>query len=142
MVRRGPASVYRRKSRSKSFSRIALTGPALRRACRMMIRRFGQSVGRSWFVIPSARFSRCGTDLFRVAWTALKVFRGWRCGVREWPVDLGEQTSCDAIVTVAVTFFAGGSVVMQAIDQTNPASSRAIAVTATCLGLPFAIMRR
>ena len=38
--------------------------------------------------------------------------------------------------------FAGGSDVMQAMAQTNPASSRAIAVTTTCLGLPFAIMRR
>ena len=38
--------------------------------------------------------------------------------------------------------FAGGSDVMQAMAQTNPANSRAIAVTTTCLGLPFAIMRR
>ncbi len=29
---------------------------------------------------------------------------------------------------------------MQATAQTNPANSRAIAVTATCFGLPFAIM--
>jgi hypothetical protein len=29
---------------------------------------------------------------------------------------------------------------MQAMDQTNPANSRAIAVTTTWFGLPFAIM--
>ena len=37
-------------------------------------------------------------------------------------------------------FFAGGSVVMQAMDQTNPASSRAIAVTTTWFNLPLATM--
>ena len=35
---------------------------------------------------------------------------------------------------------AGGT--LRAMAQTNPANSRAIAVTTTCLGLPFAIMRR
>ncbi|MEA2725720.1 MAG: hypothetical protein QOF70_195 [Acetobacteraceae bacterium] len=54
MVRRGPASVYRRKSGSKSLPRIALTGPAPLRACRMMIRLFDQRVGRSWTIIPSS----------------------------------------------------------------------------------------
>jgi hypothetical protein len=58
---------------------------------------------------------------------------------RERSLDTSGQTSSDAIVTVLV---AGESVVMQAIDQTNPASSRAITVTTTCLSLPFAIMRR
>jgi hypothetical protein len=43
MVRRGPASVYRRKSRSKLMPRIALTDSALRCACRMVIRLFGRS---------------------------------------------------------------------------------------------------
>jgi hypothetical protein len=33
-----------------------------------------------------------------------------------------------------------GSDVMQAMAQTNPANSRAIAVTTTCFSLPFAIM--
>jgi hypothetical protein len=36
----------------------------------------------------------------------------------------------------------GGSDVMQAILQTNPASSRAIAVTMTCFSLPLAIIWR
>jgi hypothetical protein len=49
-------------------------------------------------------------------------------------------TSSEAGTTADV--FAGGSDVMQAMAQTNPANSRAIAVTTTCLGLPFAIMRR
>jgi hypothetical protein len=31
---------------------------------------------------------------------------------------------------------------MQAMDQTNPANSRAIAVTTIWFGLPFAIIRR
>ena len=31
---------------------------------------------------------------------------------------------------------------MQAMAQTKPANSRAIAVTATCFGLPLAIMER
>jgi D-arabinose 5-phosphate isomerase GutQ len=43
MVRREPASVCTRKSRSKRFSRIALTGSALRRACRMIMIRTGRS---------------------------------------------------------------------------------------------------
>jgi hypothetical protein len=46
-------------------------------------------------------------------------------------------TSSEAGATADV--FAGGSDVMQAMAQTNPASSRAIAVTTTCLGFPFAI---
>jgi hypothetical protein len=40
----GPASVCLRKSSSRQRSRIALTGPALRRASRLMVRLFGQSV--------------------------------------------------------------------------------------------------
>jgi len=48
MVRRRPASVFGRKSRSKQVSRIALTGSAPRRACRMMIRLCGYPV------LPSA----------------------------------------------------------------------------------------
>jgi hypothetical protein len=53
-------------------------------------------------------------------------------------VDLiGSASSNSGVVTEV---FAGRSEVMQAIAQTNPASSRAIAVTTTCLGLPFAIM--
>ena len=35
----------------------------------------------------------------------------------------------------------GRSDVMQAMAQTNPANSRAIAVTTTCFSLPFANMR-
>ena len=31
---------------------------------------------------------------------------------------------------------------MQAMDQTNPTNSRAIAVTTTCVSLPLAIMER
>jgi hypothetical protein len=42
-------------------------------------------------------------------------------------------TSSEAGVTAEV--FAGGSDVMQAMAQTNPANSRGIAVTTTCLGL-------
>ena len=56
---------------------------------------------------------------------------------RDWPVDLVGETSSDAVVMAEV--FAGSDV-MQAMDQTNPASSRAIAVTTTCLSLPLAIM--
>jgi hypothetical protein len=65
-----------------------------------------------------------------------RALRGWR-GARERSLDTSGQSSSDAIVTVLV---AGEPVVMQAIDQTNPASSRAITVTTTCLSLPFAIM--
>ena len=71
---------------------------------------------------------------------ALVAFNGWRRGARERPVDLVGETSSDVVVAAEV--FAGGSDVMQAMDQTNPASSRAIAVTTTCVGLPFAIMCR
>jgi hypothetical protein len=50
------------------------------------------------------------------------------------------ETSSDAVVTAEL--FTGGSEVMQAMDQTNPANSRAIAVAIICLGLPFAILCR
>jgi hypothetical protein len=43
---------------------------------------------------------------------------------------------------LTVDVVAGGSDEMQAMAQTNPANSRAIAVTTTCLGLPFAIIWR
>jgi hypothetical protein len=43
---------------------------------------------------------------------------------------------------VAAELFAGGSDVMQAMDQTKPANSRAIAVTTTGFGLPFATICR
>ena len=65
---------------------------------------------------------------------------GWRDSARERPVDLVGQTSSDVVVAAEV--FAGGSDVMQAMDHTNPANSRAIAVTMTGVGLPFAIMCR
>ena len=120
-------------------SRIALTGSALRRACRMVIRLFGQSV--EWVHDHSVRasFGRCcplacrGRPVRRVV-----SFMGWLRGVLEWAVDPVWQIFSDAVVMAE--FFAGGSVVMQAIDQTNPASSRAIAVTTTWFNLPLAIM--
>jgi len=68
------------------------------------------------------------------------VFNGWRRSDRDWPVDLVGETSSDVVVMAEV--FAGGSDVMQAMDHTNPANSRAIAVTMTGVGLPFAIMCR
>jgi hypothetical protein len=68
------------------------------------------------------------------------VFNGWRRSDRDWPVDLVGELSSD--VGVIAEVFAGGSDVLQAIDHTNPANSRAIAVTMTGVGLPFAIMCR
>jgi hypothetical protein len=68
------------------------------------------------------------------------VFNGGRGGDRNGPVDFVGETS--SVVVVMAEVFAGGSDVMQAMDQTNPANSRAIAVTMTCVGLPFAIMCR
>ena len=64
-------------------------------------------------------------------------FSGWRCGAR--PIDAVGQTSSNAVVTAEL--LTGGSDVMQAMDQTNPANSRAIAVTTTGFGLPAAIIR-
>jgi hypothetical protein len=43
MGRRGPASVLARKSSSKRIVEDRLTGSALRRACRMMLRLFGMN---------------------------------------------------------------------------------------------------
>src|ERR1700733_15373414 len=59
MVRREPASVCTRKSRSKRFSRIALTGSALRRACRMIMIRTGRSAAGMMrgAIIPSGLLS-------------------------------------------------------------------------------------
>jgi hypothetical protein len=68
------------------------------------------------------------------------VFNGWQGSDRDWLVDLAGETSSDIVVMAEA--FAGGSDVMQAIDHTNPANWRAIAVTMTGVGLPFAIMCR
>jgi hypothetical protein len=68
------------------------------------------------------------------------AFNGWRCGARDWPVGSVGDTWFDVVAVAEV--FAGGSYVMQAMDHTNPANSRAIAVTMTGVGLPFAIIRR
>jgi hypothetical protein len=68
------------------------------------------------------------------------AFNGWRRSARQRPVDWVGQTSSEVVVMAEV--FAGGSDVMQAMDHTNPANSRAIAVTMTGVGLPFAIIRR
>jgi hypothetical protein len=67
-------------------------------------------------------------------------FNGCRRSDRDWPVDLVGGTS--SVVVVMAEVFAGGSDVMQPMDHTNPANSRAIAVTMTGVGLPFAIMCR
>jgi len=68
MVRRGPASFFLRKSGSECcWSRIALAGPALRRACRMVIRLF---VSRWNDTAPSSRRAcccRCCTTLRRAS---------------------------------------------------------------------------
>src|ERR1700693_1988928 len=64
----------------------------------------------------------------------LSAFGVWRRGARERPVNRVGQTSSDAVV---VAGFGGGSDVTQAMLQTNPASSRAIAVTTTGFSLPF-----
>jgi hypothetical protein len=68
------------------------------------------------------------------------VFNGWRRSDRDWLGDFVAETSSDVVVMAEI--FAGGSDVMQAMDHTNPANSRAIAVTMTGVGLPFAIMCR
>ena len=68
------------------------------------------------------------------------AFNGWRRGARDWPVELAGD-SCSDVVAMAEVF-ARGSDVMQAMDHTNPANSRAIAVTMTGVGLSFAIMCR
>ncbi len=66
------------------------------------------------------------------------AFNGW--SPRERLADFVGQTLSDVVVAAEV--FAGGSDVMQAMDQTNPANSRAIAVTMTGVGLFFATMCR
>jgi hypothetical protein len=103
----------------------------------MMIRLFDQPVGRSWTTIPSSSRQplRQGCSGVPARRRRLSAAGGL---ARERSMDTCGQTSSNAIVVA--TLFAGGSVVMQAIDQTNPASSRAIAVTTTWLSLPFAIM--
>ena len=68
------------------------------------------------------------------------AFNGSRSSARERPVDVVGQTLSDGVVAAAV--FAGESDVIQAMDHTNPANSRAIAVTMTGVGLSFAIMCR
>jgi hypothetical protein len=97
----------------------------------MMIQVFDQAAGRSCLVVLSSprRPLRQGCPGVPAA-----------DGLRARAIDERRTISSGAIV--AGTLFAGGSVVMQAIDQMNPANSRAIAVTTTCLGLPFAIMWR
>src|ERR1700685_183408 len=64
----------------------------------------------------------------------LSAFGVWRRGARERPVNPVGQPSSDAVV---VAGFGGGSDVTQAMLQTNPASSRAIAVTTTGFSFPF-----
>ena len=98
----------------KQMARIALTGRALRRACRMMIRLFdlvGSVVHDHPVRFPSAR-----------------------CDIALPPAR--PRGRCACVGSDLLDLF-GGSDVMQAM---NPANSRAIAVTTTCLGLPFAIM--
>jgi hypothetical protein len=68
------------------------------------------------------------------------TFNGWRRGAWDWSVDWVGDALSDVIAAVDV--FAGGSEVMHAMDHTNPANSRAIAVTMTGVGLPFATMCR
>jgi hypothetical protein len=75
----------------------------------------------------------------RATWRGV-AFNGRRCSAADWPVDVVGETPSDVAVMAEV--FAGGSDVMQAMDHTNPANSRAIAVTMTGVGLPFAIICR
>jgi hypothetical protein len=83
---------------------------------------------------PSADAARvCFGDRAR----RLSAFSVWRRGARERPVNPVGQTSSDAVV---VAGFGGGSDVTQAMLQTNPASSRAIAVTTTALGNEYVNM--
>ena len=67
MVRRGPTSVLKRKSGSKVRTRIALTGPALRRAC-WMVRTAGASAFRR-----TRDLRQCATAafVFRFGWSAV-----------------------------------------------------------------------
>jgi hypothetical protein len=85
MVRRGPASVCTRKSRSKRFSRIALTGSALRRACRMMMIRLGRSADTVTvrYHRPRPPFREYGAVLPRAPAAARLPFSGWFRGARE-----------------------------------------------------------
>src|SRR3954454_20753382 len=157
MVRRGPASVFARKSRSKQVSEdcpdrfrpppcmpdddsavgYSMLLPAdVRRVREARVLTFGLL---AWACVterssPGARV--CSGRAAR----CVVVFNGGRGGDRNGPVDAGGVTW--SVVIVMAEAFAGGSDVMQAMDQTNPANSRAIAVTVTCVGLPFAITCR
>src|SRR5580692_3815067 len=101
----------------------------VRSAARMMVRdhRSGRFPSADALLICPGRSARRAVS-----------FIGWRRGTLEQVVDPVGQIFSDGVVTAE--FFVGGSVVMQAMDQTNPASSRAIAVTTTCFNFPFAIM--
>src|SRR3954453_4199061 len=157
MVRRRPASVLARKSRSKEVSEDCPDRFAPRRACRMIIRLWGYlmllpaDVRRvrearvltfgllAWACVTERSSTGARVCSGRAA-RCVVVFNGGRGGDRNGPVDFVGETS--SVVVVMAEVFAGGSDVMQAMAQTNPASSRAIAVTMTCVGLPFAIMCR
>ena len=128
MVRRGPASVFARKSSSKPFLEdrpdrfrpppyMPDGDPAIGSAGGMMVQ------DHSVWAFPSAMLPLVCPG--RPARRAVS-FTGW---LLERTVDPVWQTFSGAVVIAE--FFAGGSVVMQAIDQTNPANSRAIAVTTT-----------
>jgi len=67
-------------------------------------------------------------------------FTGWWRGGHAPAADLS-WPACGEVAAIAVAVV-GGSDVMQAMLQTNPASSRAIAVTMICVGLPLAIIWR
>ena len=106
MVRRGPASVYRLGSRSRLTPRIALTGSALRHACRMMIRLFSQSTERWYAIIPSGCVRPTRHWLVGDRPTRRPLpFSGRRWGAR--PTAAVGQTSSDAVVTAEL--FTGGS---------------------------------
>ena len=157
MVRRGPASVYRRKSSSKSIvedcpdpSRPPPCMPDIDPAVWLSgapFSRCGRRPSR-----PRSRSSHLrGVGLWELRYVTQfngrrRLFRACRTARRglqrparapDWPVDVAGETSSDVAVMAEV--FAGGSDVMQAIDHTNPANSRAIAVTMTGVGLSFAM---
>ena len=110
MVRRGPAFVFARKSRSKLVFEDC--PDRVRPPPRMPD---DDPAAGGYLVLPSA-------DVVSVR------------------IDFVGETLSDADVMTEV--FTRGSDVMQAMDHTNPANSRAIAVTTTGVSLPFAIMCR
>jgi hypothetical protein len=150
MVRRGPAFVFARKSRSKLVfedcpdrvrppPRMPDDDPAvwgylvLPSADVVSVRRVREArVFTFWL------FARACVCFGRAARCVL--FNGWRRSARGWPIDFVGETLSDADVTAEV--FTRGSDVVQAMDHTNPANSRAIAVTTTGVSWPFAIMCR